>query len=424
MKTLVIGGGGREHAIAWKLSQSNKVDKIYCCPGNAGISEIAECIEIDPLNFDALIDFVKYEWIDITFVGPELPLAKGIVDAFEKEGLKIVGPTSEAARLESSKVFAKDFMKRHKIPTADYQVFTSLSLAEEHIRMKSLPLVIKADGLAAGKGVFVVKDYDEAYSALKLILKDKVFGDAGKSVVIEDCLIGEEASFMVFTDGTSIIPMASSQDHKRVFDNDEGPNTGGMGAYSPAPVVTKDLQEIIMQDIVYPTINGLRSEGIRYKGILYAGLMICDGSPFVLEFNCRMGDPETQPVLMRLEGDLMDISMAITNERLKDAEIRWSDKSSVCVVLASGGYPDKYKKGFEIKGLDKVKGFKDVVIFHAGTDFKDDKIVTNGGRVLGITAIGDSIKSARDRAYEAIGHIHFEDMHFRKDIASRALNRG
>lgn len=423
MKILIIGSGGREHAIAWKMSQSKKADKIYCCPGNAGISDIAECIEINPLDFDALINFVKYEWIDITFVGPELPLAEGIVDAFNKEGLKIVGPCKDAARLESSKVFSKEFMRRHKIPTADYKVFNSFSMAEEYIRMKSLPIVIKADGLAAGKGVFVVKNIDEALNALKLIFKDKIFGDAGKSVVIEECLIGEEASFMVFTDGKTVVPMVSAQDHKRVFDNDEGPNTGGMGAYSPAPIVTDGVQEIVMRDIIHPTINGLRSEGVKYSGILYAGLMICNGNPFVLEFNCRMGDPETQPVLMRLDSDLLEISIAIANEKFEGCEVKWSDKSSVCVVVASGGYPDKYDKGFEIKGLEKTKGLKDVIVFHAGTDLSNGKIITNGGRVLGVTALGDTIKSAKERAYEAINLIHFENMHFRKDIANRALTR-
>ncbi|MFQ3573845.1 MAG: phosphoribosylamine--glycine ligase, partial [Thermodesulfovibrionales bacterium] len=355
--------------------------------------------------------------------GPELPLSEGIVDAFVKEGLKIVGPCQDAARLESSKVFAKEFMKRHKIPTADYKVFTSFSMAEEYLRMKPLPIVIKADGLAAGKGVFIAKDIEEALNALRLILKDRIFGDAGKTVIIEQCLMGEEASFMVFTDGETIIPMVSSQDHKRVFDNDEGPNTGGMGAYSPAPVVTDHLQDRVMKDIIHPTIKGLRAEGITYKGILYAGLMICDGKPFVLEYNCRMGDPETQPVLMRLDSDLLDVSLGIANGNLQNCEVRWSDKSSVCVVLASGGYPDKYEKGLEIKGLDKVRGLNDVVVFHAGTDLKDDKIITSGGRVLGVTAIGDSIRSAQQRAYEAIGYIHFDKMHYRKDIANRALKK-
>jgi phosphoribosylamine--glycine ligase len=421
MKVLVIGGGGREHAIVWKLSQSPKVDKIYCAPGNAGISEIAECVDIDLNNFDALIDFVKYEWIDLTIVGPEEPLSKGIVDAFEKEGRRIVGPTKAAAQLESSKVFAKEFMKQHLIPTAEYKVFTSYIHAEDYIRMKGAPIVIKADGLAAGKGVIVASSVDEAIEALKMIMKDKIFGKAGDHVVIEEFLKGEEASFMVFTDGKSIIPMVSSQDHKRVFDNDEGPNTGGMGAYSPAPIITKELEKEILETIIKPTIKGLKHQGIKYKGILYAGLMINNNRPYVLEFNCRFGDPETQPVLSRLNSDLMDISLALTNEKLSEVEIKWKDDASVCVVLASKGYPGKYEKGKIIYGLDDVKEMKDVMVFHAGTTFDNDHIVTNGGRVLGVTALGKDIKAAKEKAYEAIKKIHFEGMHYRKDIADKAI---
>jgi len=421
MKVLVIGGGGREHAIVWKLSQSPKVDKIYCAPGNAGISEIAECVDIDLNNFDALIDFVKYEWIDLTIVGPEEPLSKGIVDAFEKEGRRIVGPTKAAAQLESSKVFAKEFMKQHLIPTAEYKVFTSYIHAEDYIRMKGDPIVIKADGLAAGKGVIVASSVDEAIEALKMIMKDKIFGKAGDHVVIEEFLKGEEASFMVFTDGKSIIPMVSSQDHKRVFDNDEGPNTGGMGAYSPAPIITKELEKEILETIIKPTIKGLKHQGIKYKGILYAGLMINNNRPYVLEFNCRFGDPETQPVLSRLNSDLMDISLALTNEKLSEVEIKWKDDASVCVVLASKGYPGKYEKGKIIYGLDDVKEMKDVMVFHAGTTFDNDHIVTNGGRVLGVTALGKDIKAAKEKAYEAIKKIHFEGMHYRKDIADKAI---
>lgn len=423
MKVLVIGGGGREHAIVWKLSQSPKVDKIYCAPGNAGISEIAECIDIDINDFESLIDFVRYEWIDLTIVGPEEPLSKGIVDAFEKEGRRIVGPTKAAARLESSKVFAKDFMKQYLIPTAEYKVFASYLHAEDYVRMKGAPVVIKADGLAAGKGVIVAETVDEAIDALRLIMKDKAFGSAGDRVIVEDFLEGEEASFMVFTDGKSVVPMVSSQDHKRVFDNDEGPNTGGMGAYSPAPVITKEIEEEIIDSIIKPTIRGLKNEGIKYKGILYAGLMIKDKKPYVLEFNCRFGDPETQPVLCRLDSDLLDICLALTDEKLSEIDINWKNNASVCVVLASKGYPGKYEKGKIIHGLEDVKKIRDVMVFHAGTAFDNTHIVTNGGRVLGVTATGRDIKSAKQRAYEAIKKIHFENMHYRKDIADRAIKR-
>lgn len=424
MKVLVIGSGGREHAIVWKLSQSRHVDKIYCCPGNAGIAEIAECIDVRQDDFDALLDFVKYEWIDMTIVGPEDPLSKGIVDLFEKEGRRILGPTRAAAQLESSKVFSKDLMRSHGIPTADYKVFTSYLHAEEHVKMKGTPIVIKADGLAAGKGVFVATTMTEAMDALKVIMKDKAFGDAGNRVLIEDCLQGEEASFMVFTDGKSIIPMVSSQDHKRIGDGDKGLNTGGMGAYSPAPVVTPELEKLVIEKVMKPTIRALSSQGITYKGILYAGLMIDgNGTPNVLEFNCRLGDPETQPVLARLDTDLMEIAMAIADERLAEIEVVWKDDPAVCIVASSEGYPGTYRKGDVITGIDTANQIEGVHVFHAGTAFRENQIVTSGGRVLGITATGSTIAAARDKAYEAAGKIHFNGMHYRKDIASRALNR-
>ncbi|MGC2064384.1 MAG: phosphoribosylamine--glycine ligase [Thermodesulfovibrionales bacterium] len=424
MKVLVIGGGGREHAIVWKLSQSRHVDKIYCCPGNAGIAEIAECIDVKQDDFQALLDFVKYEWVDMTIVGPEDPLSKGIVDLFEKEGRRILGPTKAAAQLESSKVFSKDLMRSHGIPTADYKVFTSYLHAEEYVKMKGTPIVIKADGLAAGKGVFIASTMTEAMDALKIIMKDRAFGDAGNRVLIEDCLQGEEASFMAFTDGKSIVPMVSSQDHKRIFDDDKGLNTGGMGAYSPAPVVTPELEKIVMEKVMKPTIRALSAEGITYKGILYAGLMIdSNGTPNVLEFNCRLGDPETQPVLARLDTDLMDIAMAIAEERLADITVEWKPDPAVCIVISSGGYPGTYRKGDVITGIADANTLEGVHVFHAGTAFKDDQVVTSGGRVLGVTAIGSDIAAARDRAYEAAGRIHFDGMHYRKDIASRALNR-
>jgi len=417
MKILVIGAGGREHAIVWKLSQSKVVDKIYCIPGNAGISEIAECLEIESKDISALLDFVKYDWIDLTVVGPEDPLAKGIVDVFQKEGRRIIGPNQAGAQIESSKVFAKDFMKRHKIPTAEYKIFTSYTHAEEYIRLKGTPIVIKADGLAAGKGVFVCQNYDEAVDALRIIMKEKVFGSAGDKVVIEECLKGQEVSYLVFTDGKSIVPMVTSKDHKRLLDNDEGPNTGGMGTFSPNPAVTPELEQEILETVIKPTIKGLKSEGIIYKGILYAGLMIVNGKPYVLEFNCRFGDPETQVILPRLETDIIDIFMAISEQRLSKVNVKWSDKASLCVILASEGYPGKYRKGLSIKGLEMVKGLKDVIVFHAGTKFNEEgAIVTSGGRVLGVTALGNDLQEARQKAYSAVGLINFEGMQYRKDI--------
>jgi len=423
MKVLVIGGGGREHAIVWKLSQSRSVDKIYCCPGNAGIAGLAECINVNQNDFRALLDLVRYEWIDLTIVGPEDPLSKGIVDLFEKEGRKILGPTKAAAQLESSKVFSKDLMKSYGIPTAEYRVFTSYLHAEEYLRFKGAPIVIKADGLAAGKGVFIANTTDEAMDALKIIMKDRAFGDAGNKVIIEDCLKGEEASYMVFTDGKTIVPMVSSQDHKRIFDDDKGPNTGGMGAYSPAPVITEEIEKVVIEKIMKPTIRALKSEGINYKGILYAGLMIDNGMPSVLEFNCRLGDPETQPVLSRLKTDLVDIAIAVTEERLSEVTIEWNNDPAVCVVLSSSGYPGQYRKGDVITGIDEANKMEGVQIFHAGTAFKEDQVVTAGGRVLGVTAIGKDIATAKSRAYEAAGKIHYNGMHYRKDIADRALKR-
>jgi len=423
VKVLVIGGGGREHAIVWKLAQSRHVDKIYCAPGNAGIAGMAECIDVDAGDFDALLDFVKYEWIDLTIVGPEGPLSRGVVDAFEKAGRKIMGPSKAAARLESSKAFAKDFMKRWGIPTAEYKTFASYTQAEDYVRLMGAPIVVKADGLAAGKGVIVAGTHEEAVAALRLIMKERAFGPAGDRVVVEDCLTGEEASFMAFSDGRIMLPMASSQDHKRVFDGDAGPNTGGMGAYSPAPVVTPELEKIIMDRIMNPVLKGLRSEGVKFKGVLYAGLMIKDGEPSVLEFNCRLGDPETQPVLMRMETDLVEVARAISEERLSDVRLSWKPGASVCVVLASGGYPGSYEKGKPISGLDRVAAMEDVVVFHAGTAFNDGSIVTSGGRVLGVTALGSDLRAAKERAMGAIGEIGFEGMHYRSDIGDKALRR-
>ncbi len=423
MKVLVIGSGGREHALVWKLSQSTKVDKIFCAPGNTGIAEIAECLDIKADDIDALLNFAKYEGIDLTVVGPEAPLTSGIVDTFVKAERRIFGPDKSGARLEGSKVFAKDFMRKYGLPTAEYKTFTSRLHAEEYIRLKGAPVVIKADGLAAGKGVFVCENTDEAVDSLRLIMRDKAFGDAGSRVVVEQCLKGEEASFMILTDSKTVVPLATSQDHKTIFDGDKGPNTGGMGAYSPAPVITKSLHSKIMKTVVDPMMKGLKREGIKYRGVIYAGLMICEGKPYVLEFNCRFGDPEAQPILMRLESDLFDVLKATAEGKLKDVQVSWKDDTAVCVVISSKGYPGTYEKGKEIIGLDELKGKRGTMIFHSGTSLNKGKIVTSGGRVLGVTSLGKDIQTARQNAYKAIEKIHFEGMHFRTDIADKAIKR-
>lgn len=423
MKVLVIGSGGREHALVWKLSQSPRVDKIFCTPGNAGISEIAECLDIKTDDIGALVNFAKYEMIDLTVVGPEAPLTAGIVDAFVKEDRRIFGPDKLGAQLEGSKVFAKEFMLKYGIPTAEYKTFTSYLHAKEYIQLKGAPIVIKADGLAAGKGVFVAASVEESIDALKLIIKERAFGSAGDKVIVEQCLKGEEASFMVLTDGKTFIPLATSQDHKTVFDNDKGPNTGGMGAYSPAPIITESLEADIMKNIIKPVIKGLIKERINYRGIIYAGLMICDGKPYVLEFNCRFGDPEAQPVLMRLDSDLFDALKATSEGKLKDIKLSWKNDASVCVVLTSKGYPGSYEKGKVIKGLDSLKNRDDLMVFHAGTSVDDKKFVTSGGRVLGVTALGKDIRSAKENAYQAVKKIHFDGMHYRKDIGDKAIKK-
>lgn len=423
MKVLVIGGGGREHALVWKLNQSPRVDKIYCAPGNAGIADIAECIDIRVDDNDALLDFVKYNWVDLTVVGPEVPLTNGIVDAFAKEERTIFGPNASGARLEGSKIFAKDFMQKYGIPTAEYKSFSSYLHAEEYVRLKGAPLVIKADGLAAGKGVIVAATVEEALDALKLIMKERAFGDAGSRVIVEKCLQGEEASFMFLTDGKTVVPLATSQDHKQIYDGDKGPNTGGMGAYSPAPVVTESLRTDIMKSIVDPIMKGLARERIEYRGVIYVGIMVCDGKPYVLEFNVRFGDPEAQPILARLDCDLFDLLKATAEGRLRDMTVSWKEDSSICVVISSKGYPGSYEKGKIIKGLDSFRGEKNVVVFHAGTSLNDSGIVTSGGRVLGVTALGKDIEAARVNAYSAVEKIHFDGMHYRKDIGDKAIKK-
>jgi len=420
---LIVGGGGREHALAWKIAQSPLIAKIFCAPGNAGIADIAECVAINPADISALKNFAVTNRVDLTVVGPELPLTLGIVDAFEHAGLRVFGPSEKAARLEGSKIFAKEIMQTHGIPTADFKAFSDAEEARTYVQQKNTPVVIKADGLAAGKGVFPSLTTAESLAAIDRIMKHREFGDAGAKIIVEEFLSGEEASFICFTDGKTIIPMPSSQDHKRVFDGDKGPNTGGMGAYSPAPVITPALEEKILRDIMHPTIQALHANGIRYKGVIYAGLMIEHGNPRVLEFNVRFGDPETQPLLVRLTTDLVDIMQAVIDERLSETAVTWDPRPAVCVVMASGGYPDAYEKGHPIVGLQEAARIPDTVVFHAGTALRSGKVVNDGGRVLGVTGWGTSITDAVQSAYRAVDKINWQDVHFRRDIARRAMQR-
>ena len=423
MKILLVGGGGREHALAWKLSKSSLVDKIYAAPGNAGIAEIAECIDISQGDIDALKNFALKNKIDLTVIGPEEPLVKGIVDLFNENGLRVFGPAKNAALLEGSKVFAKKLMSKYNIPTADFKVFDNSEKAKAYLTNSSFPVVIKADGLAAGKGVVIAKDFKEASEAVTNMMEKKIFGSAGDKIVVEECLIGEEASFIAVTDGEYILPFDSSQDHKPVFNNDQGPNTGGMGAYSPAPVVNESVYRKIMDKVMYPLLNGFKAEGIVYRGVIYAGLMISQGEPSVLEFNVRFGDPETQPLLSRLDSDIIDILLGSINGNLKEVakKVKWNDSSAVCVVMASGGYPGKYEKGIEIHGLEQVKNMENVIVFHAGTKSENGKTVTNGGRVLGVTALNGSIENSIKKAYEAVKKISWVGVHYRDDIGKKAL---
>lgn len=421
MRVLVVGGGGREHALVWKLKQSPRVTKVYCAPGNAGIARDAECIAIKAEDVQGLLDFALKNGIDLTVVGPEAPLNAGIVDIFEANGLKIFGPSQKAAEIEGSKVLSKEIMARYDIPTASYAVFTNPAEAASYIKRIGPPCVVKADGLAAGKGVIVALDEESALDAVRSIMVDKDFGPAGERLVVEEFLVGEEVSILAFTDGVNVVPMISSQDHKRAYDNDEGPNTGGMGAYAPAPVYTPEVHKKTMEEILIPMIQAMNKEGRTYRGVIYAGLMVDDSGPKVLEFNARFGDPEAQPVLMLLETDLVDIIEAILDRRLDEIEIKWKDEAAVCVVLASGGYPGSYEKGKVIRGLESPDG--KVVVFHAGTAAQEEDIVTAGGRVLGVTASGQDIPSAIKRAYAAVDKIHFDGMHYRHDVGRKALER-
>ncbi len=423
MNVLIIGSGGREHALAYKAAQSPRVETVFVAPGNAGTANEAglQNVAIDPLDFDALAQFASQNDVGLTIVGPEAPLVAGIVDDFIARGLPCFGPSALAAQLEGSKAFTKEFLARHKIPTAAYQTFTEIEPAVAYIKEQGAPIVVKADGLAAGKGVIVAQSEQEAIDAVTDMLSGNAFGDAGCRVVIEECLVGEEASFIVVCDGQFASPMASSQDHKRIGEGDTGPNTGGMGAYSPAPVVTPEIHERIMSEVIYPTLRGMASEGAEYTGFLYAGLMIdTDGTPKVIEFNCRFGDPETQPIMVRLQSDLVELCQAALNKTLSTLEPRWDPRPSMGVVLAAKGYPGDYPKGDIIQGLDSKH--EDVKVFHAGTKQTDQGIATNGGRVLCVTALGDDLQSAQARCYEAVNSLSWDGMTYRRDIGWRALN--
>ena len=423
MKVLVIGSGGREHALVWKISRSPRVTKLYCAPGSAGIGELAELVAIAPEQIEALADFAAGEAIDLTVVGPELPLTLGIADLFESRGLRIFGPNKAAAQLEGSKAFAKTILEQNSIPTAAFGVFSDAPSAKAYLAQRRSPYVIKADGLAAGKGVLICPDRAQAEAAIDEILVRKAFGSAGAKLVIEEFLDGEEASFMVLTDGEHILPLASSQDHKRVFDHDQGPNTGGMGAYSPAPVVTAELHDRILREVFTPLLRGLKKTGILYRGVLYAGLMISEDGPKVLEFNARFGDPECQPIMMRLKSDLVPLLEAAIDGRLDQVQAQWFEEPAVCVVLCAAGYPGAYGRGQEIHGLKKLADWETGFVFHSGTALDGDRWVTAGGRVLGVTARGKTIAAAVDEAYRAAGEISWDGMHYRKDIARRAIGR-
>lgn len=414
MKILVVGGGGREHAICWKLSKEANVDKIYCAPGNAGILNVAQCIDIQDSDIENLLNFAKENKIDLTIVGPEIPLVAGIVDKFEKEGLKIFGPNKKCAQLEGSKSFSKDFMIRHNLPTAKYKEYTDLDEAISEIDSFGYPVVIKADGLAAGKGVVIPENREDAITTLKEMMSDKKFGNAGDKIVVEEFLTGIETSILAFVDNDTIVPMVSSKDHKKVFEGETGLNTGGMGTFSPSEIYTEKLAKEVQEKILDKTLEGFKKDNLNYKGILFVGLMITEDGPKILEYNVRFGDPETQSVLFRLDTDLNKIISEILNNNLKNIEINYSKEESICVMLTSGGYPENYEKGKVISGLENLDS--DIVVFHSGTKFDNENIVTNGGRVIGITAKGKTVKEAAQKVYENIKKINFEKMHYRKDI--------
>lgn len=423
MKILVIGGGGREHAITWKLANDSCKPEVFCAPGNAGTARVATNIDVGAEDCDGLLEWARTNRPDLTVVGPEVPLCAGIVDIFAAEGLAVFGPSGEAARMEGSKAFAKDVMKAAGVPTAASETFTDSEAALSYIREQGAPIVVKADGLAAGKGVIICETIADAEKAIASTMTDKDFGDAGTTIVVEECLVGEEASILALVDGETIVTLASSQDHKRVFNGDAGPNTGGMGAYSPAPVVTDDLWPEIRAQVLDPTIGELKRRGITYKGVLYAGLMLTDDGMRVLEFNCRFGDPETQAVLPRLGSDLTPALQACVDGTLTEEMVTWKPDACVSVVMASGGYPGPYEKGQLVEGLDAAEELEGVVVFHAGTEDRNGEIVTSGGRVLGVTALGSDLSTAVDTAYAAVAQIRFDQAQYRTDIAARALSR-
>lgn len=418
MKVLIIGSGGREHALAWKVAQSPKVNKIFCAPGNAGTLDVAENIDLDVTDLKGLSQFADQVKIDLTIVGPELPLTLGIVDEFKEKGLKVFGPDKNAAQLEGSKVFAKQFMDRHKIPTGNFKVAESPEQAKKILESGefSYPLVVKADGLAAGKGVIICRNLNKAEEAIKSIMVDKTFGEAGNRIIVEEFLRGFEASFIVISDGVKILPLVTTMDHKPVYDGDKGPNTGGMGAISPSPYVDEELFDDIMETIVFPTVTRMLEEGRKYKGVLYVGLMLTEEGPKVLEYNCRFGDPEMQPQVLRMESDLVDVLLAAIEGKVLETQIKWSPNPSGCVILASGGYPLKYSKGKRIEGLRDVAKAKGITIFHAGTERKDGEYYTAGGRVLGVCASEKTLAETMKKIYRTIFKIYFEAMHFRRDI--------
>lgn len=421
MRILIVGSGGREHVLAWKIKQSPLAKEIYCAPGNGGISEIAECVDIKADDIGGLVEFAKSKKIDLTVVGPEVPLVAGIVDIFEGEGLKVFGPSGEASQLEGSKIFAKEFMHECNIPTANFHKFDDIEKAKDFLKRAMFPLVVKADGLTAGKGVVVCIDFIEAEKAVDEILAQKIFKDAGRQIIIEECLEGEEVSILAISDGENYCLLDSSQDHKRIFDDDVGPNTGGMGAYSPAPVFTEKLRKAVESRIIDPTIRGMQRNGTPFKGVLYAGIMITSEGPMVLEYNVRFGDPEAQAVIPRIKGDIVEIMLASCEGWLDKIKLSWDKRSCVCVVVSSGGYPGEYEVGKEITGLKEAGEMTDTFVFHAGTKKEQDKIVTSGGRVLGVTSLGGGIEGAISKVYEAVDKVSFERCFFRRDIGSKAF---
>lgn len=423
MNVLLIGNGGREHAIAWKLAQSKKLDKLYIAPGNPGTAECGQNVPVAATDTDGLLDFAKRNGVELVVVGPEDPLAAGVVDVFEEAGIKAFGPGKEAARLEADKAFAKQLMRSAAVSSAEGRVFDRFSEAKAYIASRDEAVVVKAAGLAKGKGVYVCDDPADGIIAAEKIMCDKIFGSAGDKIIVEDKLLGEEASILAFVDGRNIYVMESSQDHKPIGDGDTGPNTGGMGAYSPAPVVTDEMMNQITREILVPVVDGMNRSGAPYKGVLYAGLMMTSGGPRVLEFNVRFGDPETQPILMRLKSDLLEVLLAVCNGTLDRVTLKWDRRPAVCVVMASGGYPGNYEKGKKIIGLANAEKIKDVVVFHAGTKAQNGDIVTDGGRVLGVTALGETIADAKKRAYEAVALIKFDGAYYRRDIADKAIKK-